>query len=177
MPKLDLLGQKFGRLTAISEATKVGKRTRWLCRCDCGNEKIILTECLRSGISKSCGCYRIECTKRHRFKHGHSLNSKQISPTYNSWLRMLVRCGNPKHEKYKYYGGRGITVCPEWCGSFVAFLRDMGERPDGMTIDRIDPDGNYCKENCRWSTWIEQRANRRDSRPQPDPLQDGGALT
>ncbi len=108
---------------------------------------------LKSSNTKSCGCLHI--------KHGHNCRNKR-SKTYGTWRGMIKRCTNPNYNEYKYYGGRGIKVCEAWM-KFEGFLQDMGERPPNLTLDRIDNDGNYCKENCRWHTWKEQNRNRRDN--------------
>lgn len=95
----------------------------------------------------------------HNLRHGHKAG-RRISKTYSTWANMLTRCRNPKATHYRYYGGRGVTVCERWL-VFANFLEDMGERPEGLTLDRRDPYGNYEPDNCRWATWTEQRANRR----------------
>lgn len=95
-----------------------------------------------------------------RLIHGHKMKD-YTSPTYNTWRGMKLRCGNPNREDYKDYGGRGITVCDRWKNSFIAFLEDMGPRPPGMTLDRKDVNGPYCKDNCKWATKEEQEANKR----------------
>lgn len=99
--------------------------------------------------------------------HGHT-SKGQTSPTYRSWEGMVQRCTNPKAPNYKYYGGRGILIYPRWRLSFRYFLEDMGERPEGMTLDRIDPDGDYRPENCKWSTWSQQMSNRRPWKTTPE---------
>ncbi len=158
--KLDLTGQKFGRLTAIEEVKSPEKNyTRWLCKCECGNEKVIARASLRSGETESCGCLQKEEVSKRRKTHGLSRTKE-----YYSWKSMLNRCYNMKDVGYKNYGGRGITVCEEWRESFETFLKDMGKSPEGSSIDRINNDGNYCPENCKWSTKQEQNSNTRQNK-------------
>ncbi len=117
---------------------------------------------LRSGKTKSCGCYARDKASewgKKATRHGHA--GKRPSRTYQSWIAMRNRCYREKDVHYASYGGRGITVCGSWRASFEVFLADMGERPEGKTLDRIDPDGNYEPGNCRWATPVEQRANWR----------------
>lgn len=130
----------------------------WLCRCECGNEKEILLISLKTGNTKSCGCSTQELRTKGNTKHGHNQTGKR-SPTYISWDNMIGRCNRPSQPSFKHYGGRGITYDVRW-KSFANFLEDMGERPKGKTLDRIDVDGNYCKENCRWATNKEQNNNK-----------------
>ena len=150
--KLELAGQKFGRLTVIGEAGK-DKRGNylWECQCECGNTLVTIARPLRIGRTVSCGCYN----KERSTKHGMS-----NSPTYYSWSSMKTRCYNPTHDNYQHYGANGIIVCACWLNSFEAFLEDMGERPEGMTLDRIDREGNYEPGNCRWATEEQQKRNR-----------------
>lgn len=154
--KICEIGNRYGRLLVISECgINNNKKVLWLCKCDCGNEKKIVGGNLRSGGSKSCGCLAKELSRDRETKHG-----MYGSRTYSTWSNMISRCSNKKNPDYKYYGGRGILVCEEW-KEFENFYRDMGDRPNKKSIDRINNDGNYYKENCKWSTQSEQIKNRR----------------
>ena len=162
MPRLEaenLVGQRFGRWTVIGFAHKDKHRnTYWLCRCECGKEKIVNGGNLKRDTTKSCGCLNIEKTSERFTTHGHC-----GSKTYQSWQHMIKRCANPNDISYHNYGGRGIKVCNRWL-KFENFLEDMGEVPEGYQIDRINNSGNYCKSNCRWATPKENSRNTRINR-------------
>lgn len=157
MPK-DLTGQRFGRLTVVGRLPSKNKKTRWLCVCDCGQKTEAKTDHLLSGHTKSCGCLRYERLKESNTKHGN-----RRSRLYTIWEHMKQRCGNPQNKDFKYYGGRNIKVCAEWSDDFATFWAwalANGYRED-LTIDRIDVDGNYEPQNCRWVTQAEQNKNKR----------------
>lgn len=160
--RVNLVGQKFGRLTVIELGmTQSWGRRMWVCMCECGSVTNVVTQSLKSGNTKSCGCYNREVVVGLKTTHGHA-----GSPEYVSWASMKNRCNNKKGNRYADWGGRGIRVCDRWNGSFENFLEDMGERPSiEHTIDRYpDVNGNYEPDNCRWATPKQQNRNKRSNK-------------
>lgn len=167
---IDRVGQKHGRLLVLRRGSGVSSgnkvTTTWVCVCDCGQVTEVRSGDLIAGRSQSCGCLRVDLLKRNNpaiVKHGRRRGQKEgkRDRTYTTWIAMLSRCYNEEKEQWPYYGGRGIKVCKRWRHSFVNFLADMGERPEGRTLDRINNNGNYKKSNCRWATPSEQSFNQR----------------
>lgn len=158
---LDLAGQRFGRLTAVSRQPSRAGHTHWLFVCDCGALKVANLHNVTSGRSQSCGCWSREKTARRNSTHGHTRDGR-VTPTFGVWRAMRARCSNPATKSYQDYGGRGISVCERWT-DFAAFLADMGEAKGGCEIDRIDNDGNYEPGNCRWVPRAENVLNRRNT--------------
>lgn len=154
---IDLTGMAFGRWEVLGRASQQSEKARWICKCACGKEKIVLGESLRNGKSTSCGCYRKEKTKSTKQKHGYS-----SSRLYKIWSSMCYRCASAKSMNYKYYGGSGISVCEEWkeFDNFRNWSYENGYN-DTLSIDRIDSDKGYCPSNCRWVTTRDQMLNKK----------------
>lgn len=154
-----LVGQVFGRLTVVARAESKNARRRWLCSCECGNTATVISHSLTSGHTQSCGCMGAEARLISNKTHGQKRTQE-----YQVWRNMKLRCSTPSAQGYEHYGGRGIKVCTKWASSFEAFIADMGLKPSRVhSIDRIDPDGDYTPENCKWSTKSEQARNTRNA--------------
>lgn len=158
MRALDIAGQRYGRLVAIRREP-AGRHTKWLFRCDCGNEALMHLDAVRAGRSTSCGCLRTEQIRERSLTHGHRVDRK-TSRTLKAYQHAKSRCENHNDPKFLNYGGRGITMCREWREDFQTFLRDMGECPPRMTLDRVNVDGHYEPRNCRWTSHRQQARTR-----------------
>lgn len=156
---VDLTGRRFGRLVVLELVGMDRGNSKWKCVCDCGNYTYARASPLGCGDKQSCGCLGREKLKEHQVatSYGHS---RPRSSTYSTWTHMKARCQNPKHERYADWGGRGIAVCERW-QKFKNFLKDMGERPPGTTIERINNNRGYEPGNCKWATSEEQSFNKR----------------
>lgn len=155
MIKKTTAGVVYGRLTVIEKDEDL-QRASWLCKCECGKIKSIRQDHLRSGRTVSCGCHKVELSTKRLMTHG-----KSKTRTYRIWRDMINRCHYENYPERHLYGGRGIIVCDRWRFSFDNFIADMGEAGDGLSIDRINTNGNYEPGNCKWSTPKEQALNRR----------------
>lgn len=170
MNAIDITGQKFNRLTAIKRVgTNKDGRPIWLFKCDCGNEHTVSSKDVRSGHSKSCGCYATDILVRRNYRHGNSKRGQKTTKEYSVWTGITNRVKNGNPLNRKYYKDKGITICQRWSSKnpdgFVNFLSDMGAIPSNEhQIDRIDPNGNYEPGNCRWVTRVEQMNNTTSNR-------------
>ena len=176
-----IIGQRFGRLTILrrAPANDSHNRSRWHCRCDCGNKLIVRADRLMGERTISCGCYNREQSRKrvvlYSVVHGEATDSGH-SLEYRSWASMLSRCRcGPTDKNYKDYSGRGITVCERWRSDYAAFLADMGRKPGPeYTLDRIDNDKGYTPDNCRWATRSVQNSNQRRYRQKSVAEERGG---
>ncbi len=174
MDKIEMIGKQFGRLTVIAESKSHGAESRWICKCECGvTTKPIRGSSLRRGATRSCGCLQKEIVRERITKHPphyHTTHNESYSRLYKVWQGMKSRCTNPNSTSFQNYGGRGIAVCAEWLNDFQAFYdwaMSNGYEPavkrGKCTIDRIDVNGDYCPENCRFVSMKEQNSNKRKS--------------
>jgi hypothetical protein len=154
----DLVGQTFERLTVL----KRDHGKYWLCQCSCGETTIVAGYRLKSGHTRSCGCFRRECTTQKNLRHGLATRRGGREPEYIAWQNMKKRCLDKNSVDYKNYGGRGITVSAEWLNDYPKFRADMGAKPTPKhTLERVNNNGGYMKSNCKWATRKEQAANQR----------------
>jgi hypothetical protein len=159
---IDITGQRFNRLLVLKRVTNDKKGdAQFLCRCDCGNETIVRGYCISTGHTKSCGCLHIEKVRAAITIHNES--TKNIKE-YRKWADMKTRCYQKGCDQYENYGGRGIIVCDRWLNSYQNFVNDMGRCPKDLTLERIDNNGNYEPNNCKWATIQEQARNKRNNR-------------
>lgn len=162
---VEMIGLKFNRLTVTKQVASIVYPSTVMrayeAVCDCGKTVIVQGADLRSGNTKSCGCWRVENTRRIKTTHGDARVGK-ITPEWRAWCNLIRRCEDPSVDRYPAYGGRGIKVCKRWKKSYPNFLSDMGRKPGPThSIDRIDVNGDYKPSNCRWATPEEQKVNKR----------------
>jgi hypothetical protein len=157
-PVKDITGLVFGKLRVISQVGATNRQMFWLCECGCGTICTVRGGNLKNGHTTTCGCYG----RHSRETHGHTKGGK-VSSTYGIWATMIWRCHNPNSQSFYLYGQRGVTVCERWRSSFSNFLADMGERPKGLELDRIDNNGHYEPNNCHWVPRHENMMNRRNT--------------
>lgn len=163
----DRVGVRFTRLTVLSfhsrQKLATGSKLFFECLCECANKTVVPWSQLRNGHTRSCGCLYLENLKRNKkntLSHGFNRKNKR-DRVYKIWSGMITRCNNRNQKSYKYYGGRGIRVDPEWRNNFMSFYNDMGHPPEGYSLDRIDVDGDYTRKNCAWASSLQQRMNQR----------------
>ena len=162
----DITGRRYGRLVVIEFEYKYKNQSFWLCQCDCGKLIVTRINALNMGRTTSCGCYKFEkaseSAKARNFKHGlTSETNVECRELFHTWNNMRQRCSNSNRPDYRWYGGKRVKVCPEWSENFKSFYDWACENgwESGLTLDRIDPNGDYCPENCRWTTWQVQQNN------------------
>jgi hypothetical protein len=161
-PLADIKGQVFGRLTVLERDSFVNGKTRWLCRCECGQSTVAIGQLLRNGKTRSCGCLRADRAAETATRHGGYVGRKPTR-TMRIWKNMIQRTCNPNCPMYPRYGGAGIGVCESW-QNFEGFLSDMGQAPDGLTLERVDNSKGYGQDNCKWATYAEQNRNKSSSK-------------
>lgn len=167
----DMTGERYGRLVVKSFHKKRKGKQIWMCLCDCGNEKPVVRCSLLAGYAKSCGCLNKEVASRTRTKHGCSKES-----WFCIYDGMVGRCSDPNHPSYHHYGGRGIHVCQSWLDNPMQFHLDMGDRPEGTSLDRIDNNAGYSPDNCRWASHEEQMQNTRRTVLNPEMVMEMRAM-
>lgn len=159
-PRLSLEGETFGKLTVLSKVEPHRHRTKFTCACECGNTTIVVGSDLKTGNTTSCGCVKKTTGLTSNLKHGAA---SRMTGAYRSWRSMKQRCTNENSPNWKTYGGNGVTVCSKWLESFDNFIADMGERPEGYSLERMDVTKGYSPENCKWIPLKDQCKNKRNT--------------